>query len=271
MSLKNFVFSKLFLKNLGLAILIALLVVAGFWFYLKSYTMHNSHVVVPNLKGKTIEETQSVLEDLDLTYLVIDSLWNRDFEGGTIMEQIPEPQSEVKRNREIYLTVYRHEPDAKKINIKEGDDQYVAKIKLTNIGVDYEIVYEANELLAGRVLRMTQNGEKLLPGSSLKPGSKVKLFVGEQRDQKVGIPNLSGLTLEQAEKLLQSSNLSLGYPFYDDVVINKEDSLSAKVYQQSPKPTAESTTKVGSSVDLWLSTEELFIEDPDQLNGDKLD
>ena len=176
------------------------------------------------------------------------------------MEQIPDPQSEVKQGREIYLTIYRYEPDEKILDIKEGDDQYVAKIKLGNMGIDYDVRYEANELLAGRVLRIEMGGEKLLTGAKVKPGSSVVLYVGEKRNSKVSVPDLTGLTLAEAEKTLLLSNLSLGYPFYDEVVQTAEDSLNSKVYMQSPKAQSGEAVKEGSSVDLWLSTIEILID-----------
>lgn len=200
----------------------------------------------------TEQEAKETLENKNLSYAIIDSIWSAKNVGGTILEQIPEPGFEVKEGREIYLKIYRKNPDAKKVNIKEGEDSNVAQIKLENNGLTYELKFEQNTLLAGRVIRIMLGDKELKPNSEVKPGKKITLVVGEKGFSMVNIPDLTGLSLTEASKKLHQNNLSIGLPFYDQVVITKQDTLDAKIYQQSK--TAGEQTKSGSSLDVWLST-----------------
>ena len=255
MSIIKFIFSKTFVKQVIYAVIFITLLLTAVWFYLYFFTRHNNRVTVPNIKGMTELEAKETLGNKNLEYAIIDSIWSASNVGGTILEQIPEPGFEVKEGREIYLKVYRKNPDAKKINIKEGDDSNVAQIKLENAGLNYELKFEQNRLLANRVIRIMFGDKELKPDSKVKPGQKITLVIGEKGYSMVNIPDLSGLTLSEATKKLHENNLSLGLPFYDEVVITRQDTLDAKIYQQSKTPGEQ--LKSGSSLDVWLSTVKL--------------
>jgi len=252
MSIIKFIISKSFIKQLLYALVFVVILLTATWFYLYFLTRHNNRVTVPNIKGMTELEAKKTLENKNLKYAIIDSIWSAKNVGGTILEQIPEPGFEVKEGREIYLKTYRKNPDAKKVNIKEGEDSNVAQIKLENSGLNYELTFEQNILLAGRVIRVMLGDKELSPSSEVKPGEKITLVIGEKGFSMVNIPDLSGLTLDEASKKLHQNNLSLGLPFYDEVVLSRQDTIDAKIYQQSK--TAGDQTKSGSSLDVWLST-----------------
>jgi hypothetical protein len=74
--IKSFILTKHFLKQFGLMLLAYLLVVGGTVFYLDSYTNHGQQIVVPNLVGKNIAEIGSQLENLDLNYEILDSIYD---------------------------------------------------------------------------------------------------------------------------------------------------------------------------------------------------
>lgn len=252
MSLVKFIFSKSFFKQVIYSVIFISILLVGLWLYLSFFTRHNEKIIVPNIKGLTVTQAKEKLEEKDLNFAVIDSIWNQKAIGGTIMEQIPDPGSEVKEGREIYLTVYRLEAEAKSIDIKEGEDAQVAQIKLENKGLNYSLKFEQNTLLAGRVIRILVGDREITSKDKLTPGQKITLVVGEKGYSTVNVPDLSGQSLQAAIKTLHQSNLSIGLPFYDEVVITKQDTFEAKVYQQSKTPGLE--IKSGSLIDLWLST-----------------
>ncbi len=255
MSLVKFIFSKTFIKQVLYAFIFIAILLTALWFYLYIFTRHNNKVNVPNVKGMTISEASKTLDSRNLGYIVVDSIWSANNVGGTIMEQIPSSGFEVKEGREIYLTVFRKNPDAKTLDIKEGEDAKVAQIKLENKGLTYDLKFERNTLLAHRVIRVMLGEKELKENAQIKPGQKITLVVGEKGYSMVNIPDLTGLTITEARKKLHQNNLSLGLPFYDEIVITRQDTLDARVYQQSKN--AGEQTKSGSSLDIWLSTVKL--------------
>ncbi len=63
--------------------------------------------------------------------------------------------------------------------------------------------------------------------------------------------------MEEAQTKLALSSLNLGVVFfYADVL----DSASAVVYKQSPAPTTAPSLKLGSDVDIWLTSDYTKIE-----------
>ncbi len=69
-------------------------------------------------------------------------------------------------------------------------------------------------------------------------------------DVEVSVPCLYGLTRKEAlEKLLESS-LNIGSVKFDE----PKDSLSAKVYRQSPGCGKETNINMGQTVDLFFTT-----------------
>jgi beta-lactam-binding protein with PASTA domain len=104
MSLIKFLTSKVFFKHLAIA-LVALGVLCFFILkWLDSTTNHNEFVIVPDLKGKSIETVEIELNDHDLTMQIQDSAnFNPNYPKYSVIEQTPRAGSKVKEDRKIYL------------------------------------------------------------------------------------------------------------------------------------------------------------------------
>jgi eukaryotic-like serine/threonine-protein kinase len=88
-NLKTFVWSKHFLKHLGLVVLSYLLIVSIVVFYLDVYTNHGDYINVPNFTGKNINTIGSQIEELDLQYEVVETIYDPSKPEGTILSQDP--------------------------------------------------------------------------------------------------------------------------------------------------------------------------------------
>ena len=109
MSIFRFLFSKTFLKQLGLALLIiiALIFVVRWW--LSSSTNHDERIAVPDIKGMTLELVEQELSNVDLRYFIIDSAnYNPDYPRYSVIEQNPAAGKFVKENRKIYLVLNKN-------------------------------------------------------------------------------------------------------------------------------------------------------------------
>ena len=74
--LRSFIWSKHFLKHLGLIVLAYLIVIGIMIFYLDSYTNHGQQIKVPNLIGKNVNTVRGQIEELELQYEVLDSIYD---------------------------------------------------------------------------------------------------------------------------------------------------------------------------------------------------
>lgn len=264
MQLIKFLFSKTFVKNLGIAIVVAAVLFGGVWFYLNSYTDHGDYITVPNVSGLSYAEAQDKLDELQLRGALVDSVWRAEAIPGAICEQSPAPGEHVKSGRQVYLTSFRVRPSFVKIGVEEGERKNVAMIRLENKGISYRVQYEPHELLYDCVIRVEHEGRALEPKDEIRRDQHVTLVVGERRKQKVTVPRLFGMGKDSAEFVLNKAGLTLGFLAYDADIVTEEDSLSAWIYEQYPAYDKGQQVRIGSEVNLWLTNREKPEDKPEQ-------
>jgi eukaryotic-like serine/threonine-protein kinase len=113
------------------------------------------------------------------------------------------------------------------------------------------------------VLKQRYKGAEIKPGTQLRSGSKIDLVLGNglQRSERVSVPNLIGLTQDEAERRLRRLELHMGVPVYDNTV---KDTIMARVYKQSPAYSADQQLSVGQSVDLFFTQDASKIKGSDE-------
>src|SRR6185436_19864453 len=101
----EFLKSKLFFKHLVIALSCLGLVLWSVFLFLSSYTLHGETIAVPKLEGLYLNKAQEALEGKKLKVIVVDSVFNDDLPGGTVIDQNPSAGFNVKLNRTVYLTI----------------------------------------------------------------------------------------------------------------------------------------------------------------------
>ncbi|WP_338372731.1 PASTA domain-containing protein [Dysgonomonas capnocytophagoides] len=97
--------TNIYVRNVLLMLILAVILIAITLFCLNKYTRHNESIEVPGLKGLQVQDAASIIASSSLRYEVVDSVYNQDGVPGAIVEQIPLGKSHVKEGRTIYLTV----------------------------------------------------------------------------------------------------------------------------------------------------------------------
>jgi len=266
MDMKKFwkdTFGGFLLKNLLIAIGIF---VALAWIALISmdfYTHHGESEVMPDLRGSYVEEAELVLAKQGLYPVVIDSVYVRDKKLGTIVDQIPAPNSTLKSNRPVYLIINSRQvrqvplPDVSDVSYRQADAMLQA-IGLSVGNVEYT-PSEYKDL----VTDVKYKGRSILPGTRVPEGSALVLVVGSGLGEgDAVVPVLKGMELEDARQQALTALLVLGAVDYD--VQPDGNEADYVIYRQ--RPAAGSTLPAGSRVDVWLSTDkerinEVFEED----------
>ena len=106
MNLIKFLFTKVFWKQVAIAVVGVGLLVFLVFQWLSFTTNHSQRIEVPNLSKQTLSDVKIILEDIDLRYVVIDSAsYNPAYPKKSVIRQNPEPGDIVKENRKIYLTL----------------------------------------------------------------------------------------------------------------------------------------------------------------------
>lgn len=86
-------------------IVVGCAVVYGTLCWLDHYTRHNEAVIVPDVKGLSLEEADRFFANAGLRYNVIDSVFSSDVKPGDVVEVVPEVGSKVKEGRIVFVTI----------------------------------------------------------------------------------------------------------------------------------------------------------------------
>ena len=105
MKIWNFLKNNIYVKNLFWAILIIIVLFLGLKWWLNEYTRHGQAVIVPDVKGLSVQEASAFFDNSNLKFEVIDSVYNKDSKPGIIVETIPTAGTKVKENKNIYITI----------------------------------------------------------------------------------------------------------------------------------------------------------------------
>ncbi|MFW6043301.1 MAG: PASTA domain-containing protein [Marinilabiliaceae bacterium] len=271
MSFFKNIFNKTFAWHLGIVFASGILVVFFIFIGLDLYTRHGKAFEAPDFKGLTEEEFTDLIEKHDLRYAIIDSVYVEDSTPGVVLEQTPKAGSLVKKNRNIFFTINSWEPE--KVQMPDVIDYSIrnARVMLESFGLEVgELMYVPSEY-SNLVLGQHHEGKAIEPGTSLERGSTIDLVVGKGlSNQRTAVPHLVGLKKEAAKEVIKEVSLNIGAEIYDTTVVNKEDSAEAFVWKQNPEASRENLLQLGSSIDLWLTTDSSYIES-DSVESSPLD
>ena len=184
MNFIKYIFSKYFFKQLFKAIVLTLFFVLVLYFYLNITTNHNKYINVPELKGVNLNKAKVILEENNLSYIILDSaLYNPDYPKFSVLEQLPKSNSQVKKNRKIYLTL--NPSNYGKVSIPDiiQITQRSANSSLLASGLEIGDVSYENNIGKDMVLEILFNGNKLNIGDMVPKKSKIDLILGNGKTE----------------------------------------------------------------------------------------
>ncbi|MBY8961280.1 PASTA domain-containing protein [Flavobacterium sp. D11R37] len=180
MSLKNFLKSKTFVIQLGIAVGIIIIVVFAALKWLDSTTNHGQEIPVPNLAKMSVDKVGTTLEAIDLEYVVLDTVdFNKDFPPYSVVQQDPLPNVNVKENRKVYIKVNAGGYNDIRVPDLVQKTYRQALPTLKAAGLDEGKITYKPYLAKDVVLEMSQNGKKLKAGDMVKKASKIDLVLGD--------------------------------------------------------------------------------------------
>lgn len=247
----SFFRSRTFFTQLGLSIISLFVILMLTYQWLSSFTNHGETVTVPDLHGMKFKELKSFLSQKSLNVQISDSsVFILDKPPGIVIEQDPAPNEKVKENRTIYVTITRTVPPGVHLPNLVDVSQRQAVAILNSYGLKTGKSIYKPDLAKDAVLAMMFNGQTINPGAEIPKGSVIDLVLGDGLGNTViAIPQLVGLTLDEATFSLHSSQINIGTTTFDPSV---KDTNEAKVYRQVPEPGDTIKIKQGESIDLYL-------------------
>ncbi|WP_300739798.1 PASTA domain-containing protein [uncultured Alistipes sp.] len=219
-------------------------------------TRHGARRNVPDFSGFPIEKAREIARKYNLRIHVNDSLFVPAYDGGIILDQLPEGGVEVKPGRTIYVTINSFRQKMVAIPYVADRSLRQAKNMLEIAGLEIEELIYRPDMATNYVLEEYFDGKPVTPTSRLEAemGSGVTLCVGvEEGAGTTIVPQVVGYHLAQAKSRLWELGLNIGRIDFDEGInlLNQKD---ARVYLQTPG--AERSVVLGSKVALRLTLDE---------------
>ena len=223
------------------------------------------HATAPDaecpISGIRLHEAQRIARKNGLEIRVNDSLFVPVYEGGIVLDQLPEGGVEVKPGRTIYITINAFREKMVPVPYVAGRSLRQAKNMLEIAGLEIaELIYRP-DIATNYVLEEFCGKEQVTEDSNLEAavGSGVTLHVGVQYgNNSTVVPSLVGFSLREAKSRLWELGLNVGRVEFD-AGINLLNQRDAGVYIQTP--VSERTVVLGSRVDLRLTLDRKKIDD----------
>lgn len=196
----------------------------------------SDQVLLPNFVGMNYaNEIEGNSKYSDFTFVIAEA-YDKDKEAGVVLKQNPNSGIEVKKGKEITLTINK-DPTADKTPIVltdySGSSQTDAYNALRDLGLTPKIesIYD-DQTAAGYVVKTDPAA-----GETVYTGDTVTLVVSKGAEgTQTSVPNIIGFPLYQAQSLLEQSNLAVGDITYDedsdkdaDTVLSCSPDVNAKV------------------------------------------
>ena len=242
----QFLKDKKFYFNLLVILLLSLVLLWLTFRILDRYTRHDKVYTMPNFVGMDFREAKQEYSG-DFHFILIDSVYPKGQQPGSIYQQDPSPGSKIKKGRNVYAIIVAETPEKTTIpNLKNLSLRQAIGLLESN-GLDVDHLEYQDFFAKNAVIDQYYNGQPIAPGTELVKGSQIVLRVGiGQEKTKVKVPNIIGKPASEAKRLLNLAGMNLGKEVFED-----HDSIQyMRVKRMSPGPSSGSVN-AGTYIDVW--------------------
>lgn len=240
-------------KNVLLAVLFVVVLVALVSVGLNLGTQHNREIEVPDFTNLTFREASAVASAAGVRVIIEDSVYVNRLKPGAVYMQTPDAGSFVKRGRRIRLTTNTMRVKEVYMPSLVGYSLRQARAELLRSGLSLGKISYVRDIATNNVLRQQVRGVDVAPGKKLRSGTKVNLVLGLNPNESMTfVPKLVGRQYLKAVDMLQDNSLNVGRLRFDESVKTYADSLNAVVYSQSPS-SSQDAVRMGTEVSISLS------------------
>ena len=242
----HFLKEKKFYLNLLIILGLCVVLIWLTFRMLDRYTRHDKVYTMPDFVGQDYREVKREYAK-DFHFILIDSVYPKGQQPGSIYQQDPLPGSKIKKGRNVYAIIVAVTPEKTSMPNLKGISLREAIGRLESSGLEVDHLDYVNYSYKNNIIEQYFQGQPIAEGTELVKGSKIVLSVGIGDDKSnVKVPNLIGKSAEEAKRLLNLASLNLGKESWED-----RDSLQYMcIRRMSPGPSSGSV-KAGTYIDVW--------------------
>lgn len=204
----------------------------------------NTELKVPDLKGLSYKEAKTLLSEMGLQISKGDEVDSDSVTEGLIASQYPSAKTKVDKGDIITVNISKGKKDAvipKLVGTTFTSESDVSDT-LSKYGYKLgKVSYEESYETPGTIIKQSPDA-----GTTAEKKTSVDIVISKAKS-KATVPNLNGMTYDQAESALQSLGFSVGR------VTEEENNgfTAGTVFKQYPAANSEYQT--GSTVDIWIA------------------
>ena len=226
---------------------VSLGVLALVFFFIRIYARQGDEYEMPDLVGGNISEALADNE-LDLDFVVQDSVFRPGTEGGLILSQDPKPGIRVKKGRKVYVSITAYDAEEAVLPELAGLSVRQAISELYSVGLEVGRLQFIDDPYKNSVVSQSSKGRTLYAGQQLTRGTVVDLVVGiGDGEGRNIVPFVIGKTADKARRDILAVSFNVGRQHFNDV----RDKATAVVYRQEPDYTGVNRYPYGTDVELW--------------------
>ena len=204
----------------------------------------NTELKVPDLKGLSYKEAKTLLSEMGLQISKGDEVDSDSVTEGLIASQYPSAKTKVDKGDIITVNISKGKKDAvipKLVGTTFTSESDVSDT-LSKYGYKLgKVSYEESYETPGTIIKQSPDA-----GTTAEKKTTVDIVISKAKS-KATVPNLNGMTYDQAESALQSLGFSVGR-----VTEEQNNGFTAgTVFKQYPAANSEYQT--GSTVDIWIA------------------
>jgi len=256
MQMLRFVTARPLWVNVLAGILLVFVAIVLFMLSLNWCTDHGKTLTIPAVVGMPYDKAKDLLESRGFDVEIQDSVYFDSIPPLNVIKQFPESDAVVKKNRTVYLTVNRVVPPTIEMPQLVNLTFRNAEVTLRQYGLKLGDTIYKSDFAKNAVLDQMYNGSSIKTGTKIQMGSTIVLVLGTGVSAyEFSVPDLFGLTLDEAKTLLQANGLNADPISLPEVT----DSASAYVYRQDPPRISEdgrvNRIRGGQTITIWLQVE----------------
>lgn len=245
----DFLKQKKFYIHLAAAILLIFVLLWISFRLIDRFTRHNQTFLMPQIVGMTADEAMEKYGD-DLHFIVTDSVYQKNMEPGSIVQQDPLPDSKIKKGRNVYYIVVAKTPEKTTMPNLNNLSLRQAVVSLETAGLKVKEIVYVKHFARNAVCEQRYNGSVVKPGTELIKDSKITLHVGlGPTEENVQLPNILGMKVEDVQRTLNIAGLNLGNENFLD-----NDSLKNQVVVKMIPHYHSREARPGAFVDVWYQS-----------------
>ncbi|MDX1902898.1 MAG: PASTA domain-containing protein [Thermonemataceae bacterium] len=225
------------LLHIGIAVLAFLSILLLFFYnYLPTVTNHNETLLVPNLVGLNVENMEKKLKEAGFEMVIQDTIYSKDTKPYTVLEQKPNAGTLVKEGRKIYLVISPKTPPKVPMIDLKGMSYQMAIAKIKTLQLEVGAIRFKPDIARDAVLGQEIGGKPLKKGDLIEVGTAIDIVIGSGvGDEEFDVPELEGLSLEDAKEIIEANGLQLGHITEDP----EADEPEGVVVRQNPEARLE--------------------------------